>query len=382
MADEISKNGVWFDTKHQKVVDSQPEEGVQIVAPGGANYSAVAGDLVPVDTTAGAVTVTLPAAPADRSMVAVKHVTQGGTNAVTVTCGGADVFNKTGGVTTGTLSLANQAFVLQYDAAAAVWTVLADDLPLSALDGRYTKKTGDTMTGRLLVTPGANVDAVDITTNAANANGYALHVIGSGPAVGSAGAENVLVKIEGQNNLLRLDQTVDLAGQTADVLDIVLRSTGDAIFMTHKGGLPSGSGLSPGGDAALNVLIPYYIDATDASGRVGSTINNRTGMRGLFIQSQALTGASAIDVRHASADYGIYMTLQDTALPNSPSGGGIQMLDFSTASTLKFAKYSTPATNEAMFWGNVLNSLTGIDALVFAEAEPGRHHHVRDPTVR
>jgi len=32
MAD--SKNGVWFDTKAGKVVNSEPEEGVQLVAPG------------------------------------------------------------------------------------------------------------------------------------------------------------------------------------------------------------------------------------------------------------------------------------------------------------------------------------------------------------
>lgn len=36
MADvKISATGVFFDTKAQKVVESQPEEGVQIVAPGG-----------------------------------------------------------------------------------------------------------------------------------------------------------------------------------------------------------------------------------------------------------------------------------------------------------------------------------------------------------
>lgn len=32
---EVSQTGVFFDTKANKVVDSQPEEGVQIVAPGG-----------------------------------------------------------------------------------------------------------------------------------------------------------------------------------------------------------------------------------------------------------------------------------------------------------------------------------------------------------
>jgi hypothetical protein len=31
----ISKDGVFFDTKNQKVVQSPPEEGVQLVAPGG-----------------------------------------------------------------------------------------------------------------------------------------------------------------------------------------------------------------------------------------------------------------------------------------------------------------------------------------------------------
>lgn len=35
MADEVSKTGVFIDAKTGKVVDSQPEEGYQLVAPGG-----------------------------------------------------------------------------------------------------------------------------------------------------------------------------------------------------------------------------------------------------------------------------------------------------------------------------------------------------------
>jgi hypothetical protein len=31
---ELSKSGVYFDTKNRKVVESQPEEGIQILAPG------------------------------------------------------------------------------------------------------------------------------------------------------------------------------------------------------------------------------------------------------------------------------------------------------------------------------------------------------------
>lgn len=98
-----------------------------------ANYTAAAQDLVPVDTTAGGVTVTLPSAPGDGSRVTVKHVIQGGTNVVTVACAGSDVFNKTGGSTSMTLPLAAQSIELQYKATGAIWYVAAGDLPLSAL---------------------------------------------------------------------------------------------------------------------------------------------------------------------------------------------------------------------------------------------------------
>jgi trimeric autotransporter adhesin len=100
-------------------------------------YTALPGDLVPVDTTSGAVAIALTAAPADKTIIAVKHVIQGGTNTVTVNRGGSDVFNKAGGATSLTLTLANQAVLLQYAATPAIWYVLSDDLPLGALDLRY-----------------------------------------------------------------------------------------------------------------------------------------------------------------------------------------------------------------------------------------------------
>jgi hypothetical protein len=100
-------------------------------------YSAAAGDFVPCDTTSAGFTVTLPNAPADKSMVSVKHVIQGSTNAVTIACSGSDVFNKTGGSTSATLGLLNQGINLQYSASPKIWYVLADDLPLSQLDARY-----------------------------------------------------------------------------------------------------------------------------------------------------------------------------------------------------------------------------------------------------
>lgn len=42
MADEVSKNGVWIDSKTGKVVEKPPEEGTQIVPPGGTIDAAAA----------------------------------------------------------------------------------------------------------------------------------------------------------------------------------------------------------------------------------------------------------------------------------------------------------------------------------------------------
>jgi hypothetical protein len=90
-------------------------------------YTAAAGEFVPVDTTGGAVTVTLPSAPADGARVGVKMVVQGGTNAVTVARGGTDVFNKAGGSTSLTLALVFQSVMLQYQASSGIWYVQSTD---------------------------------------------------------------------------------------------------------------------------------------------------------------------------------------------------------------------------------------------------------------
>lgn len=96
------------------------------------------GSFVPVDTTAGPVTLTLPNFPVDGSVVAVKQVIQGGSNAVTVaTGGGADVFNKAGGATSLTVPLLNQGMLFQYQASTAIWYVITSDLSLASLDTRY-----------------------------------------------------------------------------------------------------------------------------------------------------------------------------------------------------------------------------------------------------
>lgn len=104
-----------------------------------ASCAAAVGENVPFDTTSNSIAVTLPAAPADKSQWYGKMIA--GTGLVTITTSESDVFNKAGGATAITLSLLNQGALLQYDEESAIWTVLADDLALGQLDGRYAHQT-------------------------------------------------------------------------------------------------------------------------------------------------------------------------------------------------------------------------------------------------
>lgn len=105
-----------------------------------SNYTAVAGDLVPCNTTSGSFTITLPSAPANNSRILIKHIIQGGTNIVSIVCSGSDVFNKTGGGTTITLSLLNQGYTFQYSTI-GIWIVTASDYSLGSLDSRFLATT-------------------------------------------------------------------------------------------------------------------------------------------------------------------------------------------------------------------------------------------------
>ena len=104
-----------------------------------ANCTALANQIVPVDTTSGSITVTLPSAPDNGTQVSVKMITQGYTsnipNTVTIAAAGSDVFNMTGGSTSASLKLKSQGIFMEYNS--GIWSIISDDLPLSQLDNRY-----------------------------------------------------------------------------------------------------------------------------------------------------------------------------------------------------------------------------------------------------
>ena len=117
-----------------------------------ANYSAVPGDLVSVDVSAGSVAITLPTSPAAArgSRIAVTLVAAADNKRATIVTTGSDTFRQSGGGTTLALNLLNEMVVLQYDGS-AIWSVQSS-APVGQLDGHYeqAKATGDAVQ-RLLV---------------------------------------------------------------------------------------------------------------------------------------------------------------------------------------------------------------------------------------
>jgi hypothetical protein len=101
------------------------------------NYSAVGGDLVPVDLASQSVTVTLPTAPVDKTQVGVTVITTGTSHNLTVASSGSDVFDKSAGPTSKTYTLIGQGAVFQYKASGAIWYVISANTPLADLDARY-----------------------------------------------------------------------------------------------------------------------------------------------------------------------------------------------------------------------------------------------------
>lgn len=97
------------------------------------NYVAVAQDYVAVDATSANPQITLPTAPANGAIVGVRQILVGVGHSTSVVTAGSDVFSRTAGPTSATLTLAGQTLIVQYDSSTAIWSPIGTDLPLSQL---------------------------------------------------------------------------------------------------------------------------------------------------------------------------------------------------------------------------------------------------------
>jgi hypothetical protein len=164
-------------------------------------------------------------------------------------------------------------------------------------------------------------------------------------AINCGPGNNYGLRINAHTHALYATHDTDWAGQTDgptyDLVSLAHRSNGDAIFIVHQGGKVPGFTGTSGGNAALNVLIPYNIDGT-GTGWDGTTLNTRTGQRGLFIQSQpTASDVLAILVAHYGQDYGVKIIAQRPGHP-SGSGGPMMLHDYSPSSSLYILKQAAP----------------------------------------
>lgn len=235
-----------------------------------ANYTAAAGDFVPVDTTSGNVTITFPTAPADKSVLAIKHVIQGGSNTVSLALGGSDVFNKSGGSTSGTLTLVNQAILLQYKSSGAIWYVVSDDLSLAALDSRYVPISGALGTpssGTLTNCTGLPIAGLSASTS--TAIGVGSIELGNASDCTLARSVTARLTVEGTNVVLQTDAITILAATTSGAIGVGTIELGHASDTT----------IARSGAGAITVEGTQVILSGAALGTPASgTLTNCTGL--------------------------------------------------------------------------------------------------------
>jgi len=133
-----ASTGIWYTSSNFPITSLDTRYLLTPTEIKTTDYNAVGGDLIPVDLSGGSVTITLPFAPIDRTLISAKLLTlfSGATpNLLTIVCSGTNTFNRSGS-STFTMSTQNQRVDLQYQASTGTWHS-ASALSLGALDTRY-----------------------------------------------------------------------------------------------------------------------------------------------------------------------------------------------------------------------------------------------------
>lgn len=153
---------------------------------------------------------------------------------------------------------------------------------------------------------------------------------------------NYAVRIDAYGHGMVVQQTHDFAGGDNDLINLYHRSTGDAIYTVHLGGRPPGySGLS-GTNACINMLIPYYLDDTTAR-RMGAILNDRTGMRGLHVESQPTNpDIISVNVVHWGGGPAVQIVNQYATKPQG-HGSALTVVHYGNAAGINIGHYGAGA---------------------------------------
>lgn len=299
------------------------------------SYTASVSDFIPVSTNSGAVTITLPTAPSDRSIVAVKHVIQGSTNAVTISAGGSDVFNKTGGGTSLTLTLLNQGVLLQYKASGAIWYVTADNLSLASLDSRFATAA-----------QGTKADNAGAVNGLLKSNGSATFAAAIGGNDYMRPSESALTNIAWRHTGNQAASPYSMSFKSADILLGGISPTDPSDSWTHNftgirildaGGLD----LYAHAGNAINLVTDHSSLLLDGAGNIVLT------SAGPFTNIQLVNGdGNGLTVDNAG---GVSVSSGITG-----DGSGLTSLDGSNISsgTVAFARLPTGTSSSTVAIGN------------------------------
>lgn len=288
-----------------------------------SNHTAAANEFVRWDNTSGNLIQTLPTTPADKTIIGAKLTTLSGSNTVTLTAGGSDVFNKTGGSTTLVLTLLNQAILLEYKASEGVWVVLATDAPIS----NFLPITGGTLTGGLIGTTITGTAFIKSSGTSAqflkadgsvDANTYLTTSVGASTYLPLAGGTLT-------GNLLFTDNTYDIGASgatrprtayigTSLFSALIVGGTGTTDTLTFK----TTSGV--GATGARHIFLVGNNGAIEAvtilnNGFVGIGTNNPNALLRLVKDQNAETGLYITNASTGAA-------AQSTILVGETASGG------------------------------------------------------------
>lgn len=230
-----------------------------------ASYTASPHDLVRVDASGAARAITLPNAPADRTIISVKVVASG--NTCTINAGASDTFGTATGPTSYLLRQANTV-VFQYVASNHVWLAVTHSSPFPAASAVFkpAAPTGTTSTTPVMMglgsaitfTPaGTGIVKITVTANVIISAGVAGSVLvggryGTGTAPANAAAASGTVFGPATDPTIRVGVATS-AGAPLAIADRLALTAGVTYWFDLA--VTQGTGSNTGGPVAVVAVL-------------------------------------------------------------------------------------------------------------------------------